>query len=134
MYKGLKEDFANEPELLAHPETSRKELQKFYLKDYSIHPQPPNMSTSNGFPSTTVTATVSSSPQKVNFTSRYQRRDHIVVNEWEEYFKLPCEDFEACEPLEWWQGWRSQFPNLYQLVCNIFSIPGECLCLFHSNF
>ena len=129
MYEGLKEDFTNEPKLLAHLETSKKKLQQFYQNQYSHCPQPPsNASTSHNLPSTTATGvTVSGSPQKVNFTSRYQKRDRIVVNELEEYFKLPREDFETCEPLQWWQGRRSQFPNLYRLICDIFSIPGECL-------
>ena len=125
LYKGLKEDFTNEPELLTHLEASKKKLQQFYQKQYSRRPQPPNASTSNNLPSTTTT--VSGSPQKVNFTSRYQKRDRIAVNELEEYFKLPCQDFETCEPLQWWRGRRSQFPNLYRLICDIFSIPGECL-------
>ena len=128
MYEGLKEDFTNEPELLAHLEASKKKLQQFYQKQYSRRPQSPNTSTSNNLPSTrtTTSTTVSGSPQKVNFTSRYQKRDRIAVNELEEYFKLPREDFETCEPLQWWRGRRSQFPNLYRLICDIFSIPGEC--------
>ena len=48
----------------------------------------------------------------------------MIVNELDEFYKLPCEDFDSCKPLEWWLGRRSQFPNLYRLVCNIFSIPG----------
>ena len=44
----------------------------------------------------------SCSPQKVNFTSRYQKKDYVVVNELDEYFKLPREDFDTCEPLNWW--------------------------------
>jgi hypothetical protein len=52
-------------------------------------------------------------------------KDRIMVNEIDEYFKLPWEDFECCKPLQWWLGRCSQFPNLYQLVCDIFSIPGK---------
>ena len=48
-----------------------------------------------------------------------------MVDEVDEYFKLPREDFECCKPLQWWLGRRSQFPNLYRLVCDIFSIPGK---------
>ena len=44
----------------------------------------------------------------------------------EEYFKLPREDFDSCDPLQWWLGHCAQFPNLYRLVCDIFSIPGMC--------
>ena len=52
-----------------------------------------------------------------------------MVDEVDEYFKLPQEDFESCKPLQWWLGRRSQFPNLYRLVCDIFSIPGKPLNL-----
>ena len=64
------------------------------------------------------------SPKKVNFTARYQKKDRGEVDELEEYYKLPREDFDSCDPLQWWLGHRAQFPNLYRLVCDIFSIPG----------
>ena len=71
------------------------------------------------------------SPEKVNFISQYQVKDRAMVDEVNEYFKLPREDFESCKPLqlEWWLGRCSQFPNLYRLVCDIFSIPGKPLNL-----
>lgn len=59
-----------------------------------------------------------------------------MVNELEEYLKLPQEDFDSCEPLKWWAGRRSQFPDLYRLVCDVFSIPGElyfCSTIFFST-
>jgi hypothetical protein len=48
-----------------------------------------------------------------------------VVDEFIEFLKLPREDFDLCKPLEWWHGCQSQFPNLYRLACDIFSIPGK---------
>src|ERR1700678_4401247 len=42
-----------------------------------------------------------------------KKKDCVVVNELDEYFKLPREDFDTCEPLNWWRGRRSQFPTLY---------------------
>jgi len=68
---------------------------------------------------------VDSSPQKVNFTARYQKAPRASVNELEEYFKLPREDFETCDPIKWWVGRRSQFPNLFVLACDILAIPGK---------
>lgn len=68
----------------------------------------------------------------MSFTSRYQKKDRVAVDELADYFKLPLEDFETCDPLEWWKGRRSQFPNLYRLVCDIFSIPGMLLYLLFS--
>lgn len=71
------------------------------------------------------TSSSTSSPEKVNFTKRYQKKDRVLIDELDEYLKLPQEDFDTCKPLQWWAGRRSQFPNLYRLVCDVFSIPGE---------
>ena len=71
--------------------------------------------------------------KKVDFTKRYQKKDRVVVNELDEYFKLTREDFDTCEPLNWWRGRRSQFPQLYRLVIDIFSIPGKLhmvICIY----
>jgi len=57
-------------------------------------------------------------------------KDRVVVDELQEYFKYPCEDFESCKPLQWWLGWQSQFPNLYRLVFDVFSIPGKHSLMF----
>ena len=52
-------------------------------------------------------------------------KDRIMADEVDKYFKLPQEDFEFCKSLQWWLGRRSQFPNLYRLICDIFSIHGK---------
>ena len=46
------------------------------------------------------------------------------MNELEEFFSLPQEDFETCDPLQWWARRRSQFPNLSHFARDILSIPG----------
>jgi hypothetical protein len=66
----------------------------------------------------------STSPQKVNFTARYKQRTHRDVDELEDFWKLPREDFENCDPIQWWAGRRAQFPGLSRYVRDIFSIPG----------
>jgi hypothetical protein len=76
---------------------------------------------------THVNGTADDSPLKVNFTSRYKRKDYCSHNELDKYFKLPCEDFEACQSLQWWVGRQAQFPALFCLVCDVFSIPGKCI-------
>jgi hypothetical protein len=127
MYEGLKVDFATDPELLSHLETSKKQLQVFFNTDYVPHSRQ-----SVGRQGSSTSLTSLGSPQKVDFTSRYQKKDRVVINELDEYFKLPQEDFDTCEPLNWWRGRRSQFPVLYRLVCDIFSIPGKpCMMLHH---
>jgi hypothetical protein len=64
------------------------------------------------------------SPQK-SFTARYHRKEKPSVNELEEYFKLPAEDFDAYNPIRWWIGHRAQFPNLFCMARDILCISGE---------
>jgi len=71
------------------------------------------------------TSTISGSPQKVDFTSRYRSLPQAFMDEVQEYFKLPRENFDACDPLQWWAGHRPQFPNLSRFARDILSIPGE---------
>src|SRR5271168_5365027 len=88
MYEGLEEDFATDPDLLSHLATSKQQLQTFFDTNYVPRSR---QSVSRQSSSTSVT---SHSPQKVDFTSRYQKKDRVVVvNELDEYFKLPREDF-----------------------------------------
>lgn len=126
MYEGLKSDCESDPTLIADLDKAKERLRAFYSKNYANVSQPPPLRPSQS------SSSVSSrnggslrSPEKVNFTSRYQKKDRVVVDELEEYFKLPREDFDTCKPLQWWLGRRSQFPRLYHLVCDVFSIPGE---------
>ena len=46
------------------------------------------------------------------------------MNELEEFFLLLQEDFETCDPLQWWVGRCSQFPNLSHFARDILSMPG----------
>jgi hypothetical protein len=127
MYEGLKADCASDPSLLAHLDESRSKLKSFYEQNYSRrHSQSSILRPSQSLSSVSSrNSSVGGSPEKVNFTSRYQMKDRVMVDEFDEYCKLPREDFECCKPLQWWLGRRSQFPNLYRLVCDIFSIPGK---------
>ena len=91
-----------------------------YYRDYHrvLCPLPasaPQPSTSQGH---------DTSPQKVNFTSRFKQRMPATHNELEEYFRLPQEDFDTCNPLAWWAGRRSQFPNLSRFARDVLGIPG----------
>jgi hypothetical protein len=56
--------------------------------------------------------------------ARY-KKERVYVNELEEYFKVPREDFDSCDPIKWWVSRRAQFPNAYRLACDVLSIPGE---------
>jgi hypothetical protein len=72
---------------------------------------------------------VQGSLQKVNFTAQYCWKEQLTIDELEEFFKLPQEDFDSCDLLHWWMGRKAQFPNLFCLAHNIFSIPGELIGL-----
>lgn len=126
MYSGLETDTGEDPTLLGDLQTSKLQLQRFYERDYAPKPSTPANATL--VPSTGTNVAATSVPsQKINFTSRYQRKHRVAVNELEEFFKLEPEDFGLCEPLAWWRGRRSQFPNLYRLACDVLSIPGTSL-------
>ena len=126
MYEGLKSDCSSDPSLLADLDNAKSKLKTFYQQNYMRCSHATQLQPT---PSVSLVASqnssVSGSPEKVSFTSRYQMKDRIMVDEVDEYFKLPQEDFEFCKPLQWWLGRCSQFPNLYRLVCDIFSIPGK---------
>jgi len=94
-------------------------LHTHYIQHYSSCAD--SLSQSTGNP---VQSPSNKSPSKVNFTSRYKKKGTLFRDELEEYFKLPREDFDLCKPLEWWVGQRAQFPNLYCLARDVFSIPG----------
>lgn len=76
------------------------------------------------------TSAMNGSPQKVDFTSRYRNLPKAFTDEVQEYFKLPRENFDTCDPLQWWAGRCSPFPNLSRFARDILSIPGE----FTANF
>jgi hypothetical protein len=84
----------------------------------AVIPQPIAAETSSGL------------PQKVNFTAWYKKHSMTSLrDELEEYYRLPMEDFDACDPIQWWAGCHSQFPNLSQLACDILAIPGSAVAV-----
>ncbi|PPQ80819.1 hypothetical protein CVT25_001944 [Psilocybe cyanescens] len=130
MYEGLKSDSELDPTLLADLDKAKEKLKMFYCKNYAstsrlppVRPSQSSSSVSSG------NGGMLHSPEKINFTSCYQKKDRVVVNKLEEYLKLPREDFDTCKPLQWWLGRRSQFLRLYRLVCDVFSIPGSAVAV-----
>lgn len=61
------------------------------------------------------------------FAACYRVKDRAIIDEPQQYYKLPREDFDLCDPIKWWFGHHAQFPNLFCLACNIFTIPGVLL-------
>ena len=118
-YSGLLADCGDNLSIKSHLELVKGQLVQHYCEQYLCDAPPPTQQWPVFVPSTS-----STSPQKVNFTAQYRQRPRATVNELEEFFSLPQEDFETCDPLQWWAGHRSQFPNLSHFSRDILSIPG----------
>jgi len=119
-YEGLKEEYSDDPTLSNHLDESKMNLFSYFEENYAT----PHSATPSSPPPTVVQALpMDGSPQK-SFTARYRRKEKYSTNELEEYFKLPAEDFDTCNPIQWWVGRRSQFPRLFRLACDILCIPG----------
>lgn len=69
----------------------------------------------------------------VNFTARYMKKERLHYDELEEYFKVEQEQWERCNPLEWWVGCRAQFCNLFSLARDILTIP-SMFSISHDEF
>jgi len=101
-YEGLKIDYSDDLILSNHLEDSKTSLFEYFNNNYAtIATHSPTPSTP---PSTPVQALpADGSPQK-SFTAWYRQKEKYSTNELEEYFKLPAEDFETCNPIQWWVG------------------------------
>jgi len=116
----MRTDYADDSDLSDHLEESRSNLFDYFNENYANTGTP-----SPSPPPTTVKPApmVAGSPQK-SFMARYRRKEKTSINELEEYFKLPAEDLDACDPIRWWFGRRAQFPNLFRMARDILCIPG----------
>lgn len=129
-HEGLLADCNDDVMLQHHLETSKEELRQHYQDNYEKTASPPTVSPMSPSPSAQVRSSASlGSPQKVNFLARYKRQPQAFKDELVEFWKLPTEDFEICDPIQWWAGRRSQFPNLSRLARDILAIPGEFVFL-----
>jgi hAT family C-terminal dimerisation region len=128
-YSALKDEFENDFDLSSHLEKSKDDLLKHYKDHYAPSSTPSLSQTSS---QASISASSNASPQK-NFISRFNRKPRTSTDELLEFWSLPQEDIESCDPLHWWYGRHAQFPNLYRLVRDIFSIPGVFL-LYYGVF
>lgn len=130
----MKLDYADDDLLAKYLESSKKDLYEYYETHYADKHSPLSRTTDPSTISRPLANASSDrapprSPQK-NFTLRFQRKVKAAINELDEFFKLPQEDFESCNPIHWWMGRRAQFPNLFWLAQDILSIPGCVACYF----
>ena len=86
-----------------------------YIQHYSNHANTLHESISNAAQS----MSLDGSPY--NFTLSY-KKDNLLHDELEEYFKLTPEDFDMCKPLKQWLGQQAQFPNFYCLAQDLFLV------------
>lgn len=129
-YAALKDEFADDHDLSNHLENAKEELLVYFKTKYSSPSTEGTLSAApslSSIPSSSHSSisSITGSPQK-NFTARFQRK-RAASNELLEFWSLPQEDFETVDPLQWWLGRRAQFPQLYRLARDIFSIPGMLL-------
>jgi hAT family C-terminal dimerisation region len=124
-YSGLLADCSDDSDARAHLETTKEHLHSHFHTKYN-KPLPARTTP------VASTSAVNGSPQKVDFTSHYRNLPQAYTDEVQEYFKLPRENFDTCDPLQWWAGHRSQCPNLYHFARDILSIPGEFTTDFWS--
>lgn len=118
-YQGLLADCGDDTSLQSHLELAKDRLAQRYRDQY-LRESPPVITEQP----LSIAPITSRSPQKVNFTARYKKSARTLRNELEEFFKLPQEDFDSCDPLQWWAGRQAQFPNLSRFARDVLSIPG----------
>jgi hypothetical protein len=121
-YSGLLADCGDDLEARAHLESSKEKFHAHFRAKY----EKPLRSTTAPVTSNSMT---NGSPQKVDFTSRYRNLPQAFTDEVQEYFKLPRENFDTCDPLQWWAGRRSQFRDLSRFARDMLAIPGELTTL-----
>lgn len=99
----MKADYDDDPTISDHLEYSRSSLFDYFNRNYA-KADDHTLSSASSSPVTSLP--IVGSPQK-SFTAQYCRKDKSSINELEEYFKLPAEDFDTCNPIHWWMGQRS---------------------------
>ena len=127
-YEGMKLSYVGEESLAAYLESSKKNLHEYHKTCYTDkHTMP--LQVTDSMPGASANASAPCSPQKkIFFTSCFQWKAKVAINELDEFFKLPQEDFKTCDPIYWWFGRCAQFPNLFWLAQDILCIPG---CVLH---
>ena len=132
-YKVLLEDYQDDQDLVDYLESSVLDLCMHYQRHYQASTS--HNSLAGPIQPTQVTlswALLLKNQLAVNFTARYSKREQLYHDELEEYFRVDQEPWELCNPLEWWVGCHTQFPNLFQLACDILTIPGTFTVLLHQ--
>jgi hypothetical protein len=120
-YAGLVADCEGEATSLWELEQAKDNLEQYFRSRYCTPPSRPSTP-----PSSSPTAPLSAfdSPEKVDFTARYETLPVESVDEWEEFLTLKRKSFATCDPIRCWGGRSSRFPKLSRLARDILSMPG----------
>ena len=99
-YEGLKVNYGNDVMLSNHLEDSKTNLFDYFNEHYATLHSP---TLPLPLPTAIQSIPMDGSPQK-SFMARYCQKEKYSKNELKEYFKLPAEDFNTCDPIQWWVG------------------------------
>ena len=123
MYEGLRRDCALDGMLLTDLNNARDQLKTFYNKNYANRTRrPPVWASQLNSSFSSASGSAPHSPEKVNLTSCYQREDRVIVNELDEFYKLPREDFDS------WNPWNGGLGDAHNFLTSI------ALCATFSRF
>lgn len=115
----MRDDYKDDSTLLAHLEACKSELEAHFESYYKRNIAPVPLSASSS------TQSINSDSGQVDLLSRYRRKERAIMNELDEFWRLPQEDMDTCDPIKWWYSRRLQFPSLYRLARDVLSIPGK---------
>lgn len=128
-YAGLIADCEGDTTSLRELEQAKDKLEEHFRLNYSSS-MPPSRSSTPPPSSPGPLSSVFDSPEKFDFTARYDTLPAESIDEWEEFLTLKRESFATCNPIRCWGGRSSRFPKLSKLARDILSMPG----LFRVNF
>lgn len=133
-YEALKDEFEDDHDrtLLNQLEASKLALRSHFDTKYSSIQSPSRLSATASSSMLSITSESNTGSPTKNYTARFQRK-RVTSDELTEFWNLPQEDFQSCDPVRWWYGRRAQFPNLYHLARDILSIPGISFFFYLSS-
>ena len=112
-YQALKAEYDDDIELSVYLDTLKLDLQDYFNTYYASSPttQPTHV-VPLVVPITDTSSSgshhVHGSPQK-NFVLHFQCCQCVVIDELEQFWALPQDDFDTCNPIHWWcQEWVFQ--------------------------
>ncbi|KAJ8514911.1 hypothetical protein ONZ45_g7593 [Pleurotus djamor] len=120
--RGLEFDFADDDSLRDDLPEMKRSLKVYLATRYKEIPVDKDKDESHS--ATAQSSADQAASEATNPLSRYGDIPQLPIDEVEEFWKLPRENFKTCDPIAWWSGRRQQFPRLHQMALDILSIPG----------